>query len=73
MKATVDDGQMTVELTRRNLLTLLAKLDGHPENSSCCIAKDGVTVKAVEDAEHYTDRPYGRAHEATEAAIKGNK
>ena len=42
-----------VELTRRNLLALLAKLDGHPQDSACTISKDGVYIKAVHDFEHY--------------------
>ncbi len=51
-----------IELTRRNLETLLAKLDD--PLSACTLGKAGedggyALVKAVEDAEHYTDRPPG--------------
>ena len=50
----------TIELTRRNLLALIAKLDGHPPGSSRIIASrdsEGRSwwVKAVEDDEHYSD------------------
>lgn len=48
-----------VELTRRNLTALLEKLDD-PCSARTLISPDGlVAVKAVEDAEHYTDRPPG--------------
>lgn len=60
-----------IELTRRNLLSLLAKLDGNPPYSACTILAPGGTffVKAVEDAEHYTDRAPGHMHEDTEAVL----
>lgn len=48
-----------VELTRRNLETLLAKLDD-PHSSRTLADGDGnVFVRAVENEEHYKDRPYG--------------
>lgn len=68
---------VNVELTRRNLLTLLAKLDGNPPDSACTIAKivggDNefyLTVKAVEDFAHYGGgvQP-GSMHEDTERAL----
>ena len=60
-------------LSRRNLLTLLSKLDGVKagEQSTCSIIKqDGVhpvypsspvpiLITALEDEEYYTDRPPG--------------
>ena len=62
-----------VYLTRRNLLTLLAKLDRvkHGGASELTIIKqdtihpkypcsDVIAVTAVEDAEYYTDRRPGR-------------
>lgn len=64
-----------VYLTRRNLLTLLSKLDrtkaGDP--SECTIIKrdtahpkypcsDVIAVTALEDAEYYTDREAGAVH-----------
>lgn len=62
----------TIELTRTNLLALLAKLDGHPVRSECSIYKQHTLVKAVEDAEHYTDRPRGVMHPETEAVLRSN-
>ena len=52
-----DPENRIVELTRRNLVTLLAKLDD-PE-SVRTLMKDGWSVMAVEDEEHYFDRPHG--------------
>jgi hypothetical protein len=59
-------------LTRRNLLTLLSKLDRRHEGgiTACTIVKqdtkhpkypstDAVMVTAVEDADYYTDREPG--------------
>lgn len=61
----------TVELTRRNLMVLLAKLDGHPLDSACTIvdSERRIAVQAVEDAEHYADREPGRMHDDTETAL----
>lgn len=64
-----------VELTRRNLLSLLAKLDGYPKDSACTIARtaeDGINmwyIHAVEDSEHYTDQAPGAMVHETEVAI----
>lgn len=64
-------GDRFLELSRTNLRTLLVKLDGHPPGSACTIGghadADGWWVKAVEDAEHYADRPRGEMHPDTEA------
>ena len=71
---------VALELSRTNLLALLAKLDGNPPASNCTILKEFpgtgpvelvVRVKAVEDAAHYSDRPRGIMHEDTERAISG--
>lgn len=66
-----DGWPVGIELTRRNLNALLAKLDGNPPNSACTILAPGSTffVKAVEDSEHYTDRRAGIMHPDTEAAL----
>ena len=67
-----DGWPVGVELTRRNLNALLAKLDGNPPNSECTILAPGDSpffVKAVENIEHYADRPTGIMHPATEAAL----
>jgi hypothetical protein len=63
-----------VHLTRRNLLSLLAKLDRHAEGEAtfCTIVKcdtqhpkypikdaNAVVITAVEDEDYYTDRAPG--------------
>ena len=69
-----------VTVSRRNLLTLLAKLDGHPSDSACSIECPNMypytLLVAEEDDVHYShlsrgeevDRP-GRMHPDTEAAV----
>ena len=68
-----EDGGIQLTLSRRNLLTLLRKLDGHPADSKCTIEGGddaaGVFVKAEEDDVHYADRPAGRMHPETEMHI----
>jgi hypothetical protein len=74
----------TVVLSRRNLIVLLAKLDGHPPGSACTIGapeqyteETGIKfyVRAEEDADHYLRpdreaRGYaGPMHPDTELAI----
>ena len=71
----VIDGEVRVFLTRRNLETLISKLDAnkaHAGTSACTLVKQDVThprypqthptivVKALEDDEYYTDREPGR-------------
>lgn len=64
-------------LTRRNLLTLLSKLDRQKagELTCCTIVKqdvlhskypcsDVIVVTALEDVEYYTDRKAGEVHPA---------
>jgi hypothetical protein len=78
MKMSVHGQLVTVTLSRSNLLTLLAKLDGSPPDSSLTI--QGGTVRmpigwnlfviAEEDEVHYTDgEPRGRMHPITEEKI----
>lgn len=69
-----------VYLSRRNLLTLLAKLDRQAagESTACCLIKHdnahpkysqtmkAIEVHAVEDAEYYTDRCPGDVHPSDE-------
>lgn len=59
-----------VRLSRRNLLALLAKLDGYPPGSGCSLegGADAANfiVTAEEDHIHYQDRPAGRMHPVTE-------
>jgi len=60
----------TVVLSRRNLLSLLAKLDGHPPDSACTIYNQDIVVVAEPDEVHYADRDAGgRMHPKTESAI----
>ena len=74
----------TVYLSRRNLLTLLSKLDrvSAGEHSNCAIIKndnrhpkypqsmDSIYVQALEDEEYYTDRNAGYVVPEDEARIK---
>lgn len=57
-----DLGIPTVELTRRNLEALLAKLDD-PHSQRTLVCGDGtVAVKAVPDEEHYANRAPGEVY-----------
>lgn len=62
---------MLVKLSRRNLLTLLAKLEIC--GSSCTIVKpDGITIVAEPDDVHYADRcEPGEVTEETDARMTG--
>lgn len=51
-----------VELTRRNLLALLAKLDDPRSQRTLVDGCGGVAVVAVEDADHYADRAPGQVY-----------
>ena len=71
-------------LSRRNLLTLLSKLDraASGEATACTLIKNdfahpvypqsmlSIAVTAVEDDEYYTTRDAGEVHPSDEAAIK---
>lgn len=58
-------------LSRRNVESLLAKLNGHPVNSACTIGRDGAWVRVEEDDVHYADREApGRMHPATETVLR---
>ena len=70
-----DPDTIYVSLSRRNLVTLLAKLDGEPAGSQCTLERvcengTAVIVKAEPDDQHYQGRIPGRMHPDTEAAIK---
>jgi hypothetical protein len=72
MRLAVSESVITVELTRRNLKSLLAKLDGFPADSACTIYLEGaptLIVTAVEDEVHYSDRPAGPMIDATEERL----
>ncbi len=82
MRVEVTDGRTTITLSRRNLLTLLAKLDGNPPASACTIGAPRVYgefwIVGEDDETHYAhpnraqvvgDSRPGRMHPATEAAL----
>lgn len=73
-----------VYLSRRNLLSLLSKLDrrAQGEETACALIKhdtlhptypqtmDSICVIAVEDADYYIDRPAGDVHPSDDPALK---
>ena len=73
----------TVYLSRRNLLTLLSKLDrkANGEDTHCTLIKNdnkhpkypqsmkSISVIAIEDEEYYTERNAGLIHPSDEAVI----
>lgn len=63
-------GTIRIVLSRRNILSLLAKLDGYPKDSRCTIMggddAKGVEVAIEEDNVHYYDRPAGQMIAETE-------
>ena len=71
---------IAITLSRRNLLTLLAKLDGYPSKSACSIYLPGegfdptIFVHAEPDEVHYGTRPEppGAMHPDTEARLSGS-
>lgn len=74
MKVTNENpGFTTIVLSRRNLLTLLAKLDGFPPDSACAITggyeAPNIWIRAEEDEVHYATRPAGEMHHITEGRI----
>lgn len=64
MKIELQGTTARVELTRRNLTTLLAKLDDPLSARTLCKDGDGcvVWVTAVEDDAHYSDRAPGEVY-----------
>lgn len=73
MKLKIDRQHIVVILSRRNLKTLLAKLDGFPKQSFCSIESDGLLVHAEPDDIHYAGREPGPMHPATEHRLKGEE
>ena len=51
-----------LELTRRNLEVLLAKLDDPESKATLVDPDDKIAVRAVENEEHYSDRPPGQMY-----------
>ena len=58
-------GLVTVELTRRNLESLLAKLDDPASVHTLFDGQNKVQVVAVENEEHYSDRAPGPVYMPT--------
>ena len=73
MNAITDGRTLTVTLSRRNLLSLLQKLDGMGDSARTlfrdCDNGWRVVVTAEPDAQHYEGRQPGVMHPLTEAAI----
>ena len=63
-------GKLRLVVSRRNVLSLLAKLDGYPPGSRCTLGggsdADGIELAIEEDDVHYKDRPAGRMIGETE-------
>lgn len=81
MRLQDDDFGKHLVLSRRNLLALLAKLDGKPPGSFCTLLGptmyEPFAVTAEEDEAHYAhpsregfNRP-GQVHAETEARLQG--
>ena len=62
-------GVPTVELTRRNLMALLTKLDDPASMRTIIDGERTIAIKAVEDEEHYADRPAGAMYMPTSGLI----
>lgn len=69
--------EVIVTLSRRNLLTLLSKLDwAESQKTIVRLNGDGtvlLVVRAEEDADAYQNRPAGQMHPDTEKFLKENK
>jgi len=67
--------EIFVPLSRRNLETLLAKLDGNPPDSACTLLLEGLdhylVITAETNEEHYRSRNPGPMHPTTELALGG--
>lgn len=68
-----EHGRFVLVASRTNLLSLLAKLDGHPPGSACILEGGseaaGIRLKAEEDDVHYAHRDRGLMHEKTEKEV----
>ena len=63
-RSTPEHAHMAITLSRRNLIALLAKLDGHPPDSAATLVwgdpnGGSITVRAEENDPHYGSRGYG--------------
>ena len=59
----------TITLSRRNLLTLLSKLE-QPNSARTLIKPGGTVVKVETDEQHYKGREPGRANDESEAFVR---
>lgn len=64
------EGRHTVELTRRNLETLLAKLDDPLSARTLIDPDEKIAVLAVEDDAHYSSRRPGAVYMPTTGEIR---
>lgn len=64
-----DYGVPVVELSRRNLLSLLAKLDDPLSVRTLIDGDNRLAVRAVPDEEHYSDRPPGAIYMPSEGTL----
>ncbi len=72
MNVQIEQGVITVTLSRRNLLALLAKLD-EPDSMRTILRDCGdlrLVLRAEDDAVHYADREPGPMTPTTEAGIR---
>lgn len=78
MKTVIKDEVIYVTVSRRNLLALLAKLDGHPHESFCTIIGPTMypptVLTAEENEQHYSDLdrlgvPQDPMHPETETLV----
>jgi hypothetical protein len=58
-------GEHRIELTRRNLEVLLAKLDDPASARTLCDGTTGFAVTAVENEAHYANRAPGEVYMPT--------
>lgn len=70
MKVIQEPGEIpVVELTRRNLEVLLAKLDDPASARTLIDGENKIAVRAVENDEHYKTRPPGVVYMPTTGEI----
>lgn len=73
MKFTIENGRVTVTLSKRNVLALLSKVDDPYSGRTLYNQNDPgwLIVKVEPDAEHYSGRTPGQVSEKSEAFIAG--
>ena len=68
-------GRVVVELSRRNLESMLAKLNGYPPSSHCTLVRECengliLEVRGVENDQHCVKREPGPMHPSTERQMR---